>query len=201
LVFRPLPRGAFFRPHAPSGGPSSPLQPSETGHFFLGAPLRGTARRLEARLRQHTAPRAAFSAPTWFPATSILRACQQRLSCFRNITSHCKIFSKWAASGRAAPAAQRARRNAIPRTCEEIAAARRARTKKKAKPSGKRTRTRTSAEWTCLAILVLRSETDPPGVDIRRKQCAHPQPRAKRSSSSECSCSSSKRSCSRSKAK
>jgi hypothetical protein len=45
LNFRPLSRGTFFRPHTPSGGggPSSPLQPSETGHFFLGMPLRGTA--------------------------------------------------------------------------------------------------------------------------------------------------------------
>jgi hypothetical protein len=45
LIKRALPRGAFSRPHTPSGGPSSPLQPSETGHFFLLVPLRGPARR------------------------------------------------------------------------------------------------------------------------------------------------------------
>jgi hypothetical protein len=40
LIKRPLVRGAFFRPHAPSGpSPPAPLQPSETGHCFAsGAP-------------------------------------------------------------------------------------------------------------------------------------------------------------------
>ena len=69
MVFRPLPRGAFFRPHAPSGGASSPLQPSETGHFFLAVPLRGTAGarggapRRCAAARRPTRPDAPASAP------------------------------------------------------------------------------------------------------------------------------------------
>jgi hypothetical protein len=44
VVSRPLAylaRGAFFRPHTPSGGPNSPLQPSKACHF-LGGELRGT---------------------------------------------------------------------------------------------------------------------------------------------------------------
>jgi hypothetical protein len=35
ITGRALPQGAFFRPHTPSGGPCSPLQPSKTGNFFF----------------------------------------------------------------------------------------------------------------------------------------------------------------------
>jgi hypothetical protein len=55
LNFRPLSRGTFFRPHAPSGGPSSPLQPSETGHFFSWDAPAGHSRRQEAPGQSATA--------------------------------------------------------------------------------------------------------------------------------------------------
>jgi hypothetical protein len=67
LINRALPRGAFSRPHTSSGGPSSPLQPSETGHFFLLVPLWGTARRQGAPGQPTVAHHPARQPETEFP--------------------------------------------------------------------------------------------------------------------------------------
>jgi hypothetical protein len=63
----------------------------------------------------------------------------------------------------------------------------------KAKPSGKRIRTRTSAEWTDLHGDLgagIRDRSTGSRRGLKKTERVPPQPRAKRSSSSECSCSS-----------
>ena len=73
-----------------------------------------------------------------------------------------------AASDRAAQTARSAKRNASQHICsQKSTVARRARAKK-AKLSGKKMRSRHSAEWHCLAILVLGLEIMPSGDGARR---------------------------------
>jgi hypothetical protein len=151
--------GRFSDPIPRLEAPEALYSPAKPAIFSIGAPP-GHGRAGRPGRRGSAAARGAadrhvqgrLGAPRPAPGPS-----QKSLIAFSEGASH-----------RAAQTARSARRNASQHICSaKSTVARRARAKK-AKLSGKKMRSRHSAEWHCLAILVLGFEIVPSGDGTRR---------------------------------